>query len=46
MKWLVGQNDLDKEQRKYLEGGRNDDGSYTKSFMDRQLQEYILGVFS
>lgn len=43
MKWLVGQNDLDKEQRKYLEGGRNDDGSYTKSFMDRQLQEYILG---
>lgn len=43
MGWLIGYNDLDKEQRLFLDGGRPESGAYVKSFLDRQAHDYIQG---
>ena len=43
MKWLIGYNDLDREQKMFLGGGRKENGEYVQPFIDRKAHDYIQG---
>lgn len=43
MKWLIGYNDLDREQHMFLDGGRMENGDYKKPFIERSANEHIQG---